>query len=162
MSFHHITLSALQAEHIAELLRKHKISADPPQELVATILAETGGVARLVACAISYLQKFPPATPARLDPNRFLDYVSSTTPKDLQPKDACDDLVLEHISEWALLELPLLWSGLVKDSISATSTVHEKIAAAGVTKVHELVNRFGFHTTPHEYFADSKVRLKRN
>ena len=66
-----LILSTLQREHICELLRHKKLT--PSNQLVTRILAETGGVARLVGFALEYLLQASSATV--LDPAAFAQYV---------------------------------------------------------------------------------------
>lgn len=146
----------MAAVHITELLRKHNVSDNPSHKLVSSILAETGGIARLVMCAIALLKHTPQAT--ELDPDRFLDFIGRQTPKDLRPHGARDDMVVAALLEWALLGLPVHWQSSIKDAVLVPSHIHEMIAAAGLQRVHELVHWYGLHTTPHEDFAESKVR----
>lgn len=151
--FVQVTLSSLKATHIGELLELNGLPATTA--LVSELLAETGGVARLVTCAIDFMKG---SSSKHFDPNKYLAYLEKTSSKDLYPGHKgtiADDKVLHALSEWSLLGLPLTWSGDIGSCLSAPRYVHDTIAAVKLTKVFQLVSYFGLHTTPHEYFTEN-------
>lgn len=135
-----LILSTLQREHICELLRHNKLT--PSNQLVTQILAETGGVARLVGFALQYLVQASTATV--LEPAAFAQYVHGVSSKDVL--HALKPIFL-RIAEWAIWGLPVQLDSPCDPAMLAK----EKL---GPMSVRELAEQFSLHTTKHESFDD--------
>ena len=101
------------------------------------ILAETGGVARLVEYALDYL-----AEVEKFDMVQFAKYVADTSNKDLQP---AREPAFLCAAEWAIWGLPV-----DLDSDCDPELLKKAKLSVSQMTIRELTERCGFHTTKHE------------